>query len=227
MAEQMVLRIVLEGVDNASDDIDSAEGSANRLKHTIDDTTLSAAGLLLAVNGLASGFNQMSGGMRKFADAGEKTGRVSEENAKKIRAWSDSLEYVSGPLEVISGLANTFASLVIAAKFVPELLKGTRVAALFGSILAGAGVVIGSTAFIIGALIAAILFFTYSLYVNREAVVSVTQKYVDLGGRVEWVARKFDDARDAAEGFSDAVRGAFDIPGNIRNQINSELRGGV
>ena len=227
MAESMVLRIVLEGVDNASDDIERTTGKAKELKNTLDDTTMAGVGLLLAVNGLASGLNQVSGGMRKFADSGERAGYVSEQSAEKIRGWSDTLEFAAGPLEILAGVANFFAAIVIIGKFLPALGLAAKAMSVLGIAAAVVTAPITGTVIVIGALIAALVLFGLTIYLHREKLKELSHEYVNIGGRIEWIARKFDDARDAAEGFSDAVKGAFDIPGNIRNQINSELRGGI
>ena len=221
----MVLRIVLEGVDNASDDIEKTSNKTKILGQELDDTTLAAAGLLLAVNGLASGLNQVSGGMRKFADSGERAGYVSEQNAESIRGWSDTLEFAAGPLEIIAGLANFVAAVAISAKFIPALLKGSKVAAAFGFVITGVGAVVGSLAFVIGALVASLLLLGYVLYTNRERIRELNQEYVDLGGRLDWLTRKFNTAADSVNNFTDAVTHPGRTLTNMKGRLEDEFRG--
>ena len=112
MAEEMVLRIVLEGIDNASDDVDRTRGSVDKLGGTFTETEKKGAALVLTVNGLASGLNQMSGGLRKTADAGERMGVISEGTAQSMRGMSDTMELIAGPMEIISGVVTTAAALM-------------------------------------------------------------------------------------------------------------------
>lgn len=225
MAESMVLRIVLEGVDNASDDIERTTGKAKELKNTLDDTTVAGVGLLLAVNGLASGLNQVSGGMRKFADSGERAGYVSEQNAEKIRGWSDTLEFAAGPLEVLAGVANFFAAVVIIGKFLPAMGLAAKATTALGAVVAVATAPITATVIVITALVAALVLFGLTLYIHRERLGEISHKYADLGGRIEWVGRKFDAAADSVNNFTDAVTNPGRVVDNVSGRINDELRG--
>lgn len=205
MAEEMVLRIVLEGIDNASDDIERTSNKTKILGQELDDTTVSAAGLLLAVNGLASGLNQVSGGMRKFADSGERAGYISDQSAERIRGWSDTLEFAAGPLEIIAGLANFVASIAIAGKFGPALLKGTRIARLFGLAVAGVGVFLGSTVIVIGLLVGSVLLLGSVIFEHRQQIKELAMEYEIISDTVKGLTDAYDNAKDAVEGFTDAI----------------------
>lgn len=223
MAEEMVLRIVLEGIDNATDDIERTSGATNKLGKEMDNTTLKAAGLLLAVNGLASGLNQVSGGMRKFADAGERAGYVNEQNAERIRGLSDTLEFIAGPLEIISGVFNFLASVVIIAKLMPALGLATKALRVLGVVGAVASLPITGTVIALTALAASVLLLGVVIWTNKQKIADWEKKWIDLGGRIEWTKRQIDGAIDSARGFAEAVD---DITfGGVRRRINDELAG--
>ena len=57
MAEEMVLRIVLEGVDNASDDLTRTGDAADEMGDSFTNAEKKGAALVLSVNALASGLN--------------------------------------------------------------------------------------------------------------------------------------------------------------------------
>jgi len=223
MAEEMVLRIVLEGIDNATDDIERTSGATNKLGKEMDDSTLKAAGLLLAVNGLASGLNQVSGGMRKMADAGERAGYINEENAEKMRGWSDTMEFAAGPLEMIAGLANFFASVVIIGKLMPALGLASKALRVLGIIGAIASAPITGTVLAVTALAGALVLLGLTVFIHQDKIKSLSHEYINFSGRVEWVTRKFGEAKDAIDGFNDAV-GSFSVD-NIKDRIGDEISG--
>ena len=226
MAESMVLRIVLEGVDNASDDIQKTDKSAKELKNTIDDNTMAAAGFLLAVNGLASGLNQVSGGLRKSADAGEELGHINEQQANQLRDLSRTLEFVAGPLEIIAGVFNLLASLVIIGKVIPA----TKLAAL-GFKALGVAAAIGTapitgTVLIFTALAGALIALTLTIYIHRERLKELATTYLSLGGRIDSITNKISGAIDMVSNFNDAIN----MPGrslirNVRGSIYDETIG--
>ena len=92
MAEEMVLRIVLEGVDNASDDLTRTGDAADEMGDSFTNAEKKGAALVLSVNALASGLNQMSGGLRKSADSMERLGWISDDTAESMRGASDVME---------------------------------------------------------------------------------------------------------------------------------------
>ena len=223
MAEEMVLRIVLEGIDNASDDIERTSGKTKGLGNEFDTATLKAAGLLLAVNGLASGLNQVSGGMRKTADAGERAGYINEQNAEKMRGWADTMEFVAGPLEMIAGLANFFASIVIINKLMPALGLASKALRVLGIAAAIGSAPITGTVLIVTALTGALVLLGVAVFMHRDKIRGLSHEYINFGGRVEWVTRKFGEAKDAVDGFNDAV-GSFSVD-NIKDRIGDEISG--
>ena len=226
MAESMVLRIVLEGVDNASDDIQKTDKSAKELKNTIDDTTMAAAGFLLAVNGLASGLNQVSGGLRISADAGEELGHINEQQANQLRDLSRTLEFVAGPLEIIAGVFNLLASIVIIGKVIPAA-KYAGIAFRGLLLVLGAIPIAAATSVIIfTALAGALVALTLTLYVHRERLKELATTYLSLGGRIDSITNKISGAIDMVSNFNDAIN----MPGrslirNVRGNIYDETIG--
>lgn len=224
MAEEMVLRIVLEGIDNASDDVDRTRGSVDKLGSSFTETEKKGAMLLLAVNGLASGLNQMSGGMRKTADAGERMGLVSEQNAETIRGWSDTLEVIAGPMEIVSGIVNTLGSFYL----VKLLFQGATVGGMFRALAAAAGTVVaalGSTVSIVIIFIAALVLFSYYVMVHREELQRLSHEYQDYVRNLESVKKAYDAATDAVNGFTNAIKNPGQTMTNIRDNIGDEVHG--
>jgi len=222
MAEEMVLRIVLEGVDNASDDFERVNKNAEETTETFTSMEKAGAGLILGVNGLASGLNQMSGGLRKTADAMERLGVGSEETRESMRGMSDSMELVAGPMEVISGTVTTIAILAMGISKLGLTWAGlgTAITATGGAIVAG----LASPALIIGLLITLLTTLAIIIYIQfGDAMREWSHQWIDLGGRIEWTKRQIEEARDAAVNFQDAVAN-FSFDG-IKQKITDEVSG--
>ena len=222
MAEEMVLRIVLEGVDNASDDFEKVKDNADETSEAFTSMEKKGAALVLSVNALASGLNQMSGGLRKSADSMERLGWISDDTAESMRGASDVMEAFAGPMELISGFVTTVAGLVyiLGQLGVTWAGVGTAVTAVAGTIAAG----LASPALIVGLLITLLTTLAVIIYVEfGDAMREWSHQWIDLGGRIEWVNAQLQKATDLAHGFSDAFD-RFTITG-IRERLEEERLG--
>jgi len=221
MAEAMVLRIVLEGIDNASDDINRNKKEVDNLGSSFTDAEKKGAALVLTVNGLASGLNQMSGGLRKTADAMERTGRGTEAQRDALRGMSDTMELVAGPMEVISGVLTTLATTTYLASQAGITFTGTF-GALKGVALAVAGAV-SVTALAIGALIAIVAVAIYLVYDYTEGFREWGQVIDNVNYKLE---RGNQLVRDIIQGARDMKSAVTDFSlSGIRDSINDEIAG--
>ena len=217
----MVLRIVLEGIDNASDDFKRVKKSADETSDTFTDLEKKGAALVLVVNGLASGLNQMSGGLRKTADAMERTGRGTEEQRDALRGMSDTMELAAGPMEVISGLTTTLATTVYLASKAGLTFSGVM-SGVSSAALAVAGALTATTV-AIGAIVAAIALAIYLLYDYTEGF----KEWDRVLDNIRW---KVDYIKDGIKGITDASRDMkravsdFTLSG-VRDSINDEIAG--
>jgi len=223
MAESMVLRIVLEGVDNASDDIERTKGGVDKLGSSFTDAEKKGAAFVLTVNGLASGLNQMSGGLRKSADSMEELNIINEDTADSMRNLSRTMEAIAGPMEVIAGIVTTVAALTYLASAAGLSMAG--VWAGLSTALGVAAVVLGSSAIVIGALAGSILLLTGLLYSNREAVKEALMEYDSIANSVKRVRHEYERAADAVGNFTDAIMHPGRTLTNMGARLKDETRG--
>ena len=205
MAEEMVLRIVLEGVDNASDDLTRTGDAADEMGDSFTNAEKKGAALVLSVNALASGLNQMSGGLRKSADSMERLGWISDDTAESMRGASDVMEAFAGPMELISGFVTTVAGLVyvLGQLGVTWAGVGTAVTTVAGTIAAG----LASPALIVGLLITLLTTLAVIIYVEfGDAMREWSHQWIDLGSQIEKVNNGIKGATEAAQDFSHAVQ---------------------
>jgi len=223
MAESMVLRIVLEGVDNASDDINRNKKEVESLGSSFTDAEKKGAALVLTVNGLASGLNQMSGGLRKSADAMEELGWVGEDTADSMRGMSRTMEAIAGPMEIIAGVVTTLAALTYLASAAGLSMTGVWTGV--GTALGVVGTALASPVIIIGALAASVLLFTGLLYSNREAVKEALMEYDSIANSVKKIREEYQRAADAVGGFTDAIMHPGRTISNMGARLKDETRG--
>ena len=217
----MVLRIVLEGIDNASDDFKNVKKNAEETSDTFTNLEKKGAALVLTVNGLASGLNQMSGGLRKTADAMERTGRGTEEQREALRGMSDTMELVAGPIEVFSGAVTLLASAAYLAGAAGLSFTGVW-SAVSTAALAVAGA-LSATVVVIGAIVAAVAIAVYLLY-------DYTDGFREWGQVIDNVNYKLEYCNNLLKGFAAGARDASHTIQNIslsgvRSSISDELAG--
>ena len=110
MADEYVVRIVLDGVDNASDDIQRVDDELDNLGKSAAGANLDLAmftgGMALTVGAL----NQFTGGLRKSHGAAERLGVGTQESRDQLAHYLDIIELIVGPLEAIIALFVLFGA---------------------------------------------------------------------------------------------------------------------
>ena len=217
----MVLRIVLEGIDNASDDFKKVKKSSEETEETFTNLQQKGAALVLTVNGLASGLNQMSGGLRKTADAMERTNRGTEEQREALREMSDTMELVAGPMEVISGAVTLLASATYLAGAAGLSFTGIW-SAVSTAALAVAGA-ISVTALAIGAFVAVIAYGIYLLYDYTEGFREWDRVLENIRWKVKYIKEGVEDIINGARSLKSSVSD-LSLSG-IKASISDEIAG--
>ncbi len=207
----MVLRIVLEGIDNASDDFKRVKKNADETGDTFTDLEKKGAALVLVVNGMASGLNQMSGGLRKTADAMERTGRGTEAQRDALRGMSDTMELAAGPMEVLSGFTTLLATTVWLASKTGLTFSGVM-SGVSTAALAVAGAITATTV-AIAAIAAAIGLAIYLLYDYTE-------------GFREW-DRVLDNIRWKVDYIKDGIKGITDSANDMKRAVSDFTLSGI
>ena len=221
MAEEMVLRIVLEGVDNASDDFQKTGDAADDMGDAFTNAEKRGAALVVSVNALASGLNQMSGGIRKSADSMERLGWINEDTAESMRETSDVMEAFAGPMELISGIVTTAAAVLYMLSASGITVSGTM--AFLGKAAVAVAGAVSATVLAVIALIGIIALATYRVYEYTEGFKEWDRVMDNIQWKIDAVKDGIQSITDAADDFSDAVKKI--TLGGIREKISDEIAG--
>lgn len=205
MADEYVVRIVLDGVDNASDDIekvgDEIEELGNSTKGLNFDMMAFTGGMALTVGAL----NQFTGGLRKSLGAAERLGVGTEESREQLATYLDLIELFVGPLEAIIALF----VLVGGAMTVVGTSAFQASAASIG--LTTAASALGLT---LGGLVAIIVGVTL-------AVVALGVAFIFYRDEVNSFARELRQMADFSDELNAALKRVIDTINGVGNAIRS------
>lgn len=220
MADEYVVRIVLDGVDNASDDIERVDGNVEELGNTMATTD---GQLLMFAGGtaaLAAGLNQMTGGIRKSISAMRDLGYINEQT---FQSWNDNILRV----EIFSGVMESLAATTLAGIGATWLWKKAASSAFVQTGLAGARairplgiVLVGATGFLIG-MTAALLGLFVVIIFYRDELMGFVRRIGEIGEQFNLANRAIGGAADALRGFGDAVRA---MPGNVIDNFTGKSK---
>lgn len=209
MADEYVVRIVLDGVDNASDDIKKVDRNVEELGSTMsvtDGQLLMFAGGTAAV---AAGLNQMTGGVRKSLSAMRDLGYISDETFEK---WNDNILKV----EVFTGILESLAAVLLFGTMMIWLWNKAATSAFVRTAVAGArairplGIVFAGTTGMVVAMTVALLALLVIIIFYRDDLKAFVGRIRELGEKFNFANRAIKGASDALHGWVDAVRKAGD-----------------
>ena len=206
MADEYVVRIVLDGIDNASDDVDRVEDKVGSLTSTVteaDSRMLMMAGSAAAV---AGGLNQMTGGLRKAFE--------------KVNKQVLKFEIVAGVAEF---LASTFivgagASLLWSKRLGPFITKTGK--AMRG--VRGLGLAAGTLVGFMGSMVAIIGVLLFLFIAFDDEIKGVLMRMHKFGEETDFANRALTGLIDRVNGFKDAVGALGD---DVFDNMNSKFRG--
>ena len=220
MADEYVVRIVLDGIDNASDDVDRVEDKVGSLTSTVteaDSRMLMMAGSAAAV---AGGLNQMTGGLRKALNASKELGYINEETFEKVNKQVLKFEIVAGVAEF---LASTFivgagASLLWSKRLGPFITKTGK--AMRG--VRGLGLAAGTLVGFMGSMVAIIGVLLFLFIAFDDEIKGVLMRMHKFGEETDFANRALTGLIDRVNGFKDAVGALGD---DVFDNMNSKFRG--
>tara|TARA_Y100001938_G_C8091828_1_gene435503 strand:- start:2448 stop:3152 length:705 start_codon:yes stop_codon:yes gene_type:complete len=225
MADEYVVRIVLDGVDNASDDISRVEEELEGLTGTAGAATLDFAMFTGGMASMIGGLNQFTGGLRKSHGAMERLGIGTEETRDQLAEMLDWIELFTGPLESLLALFLLGAGAV--AVFGSEAFAAGAASIGLTSAASALGVSLGTLVGIIAGVIVVVVLLAYTLMFHRDAVVDMAR------GFREWA--DYSDELDAAllrlkntvDGLFDSLRSSGgNLVENIDNKFRKSIFGG-
>tara|TARA_R100001463_G_scaffold123627_1_gene180406 strand:- start:4484 stop:5173 length:690 start_codon:yes stop_codon:yes gene_type:complete len=219
MADEYVVRIVLDGIDNASDDVDRVEHKVGGLTQTItesDARMLMYAGSAALV---AGSLNQMTGGLRKALNASRELGYINDRVYEKVNTQVLKFEIFAGVMEF---LATTFIVGAYAIKGYNKLLKPliTRGMAAAAT-LRGAGLAAGTLLGFLGTMISIIGVLLFVFIAFDDKIKSVLMRLHKFGEEADYANRALQGLIDGVNGFKDAVGRLGD---DAMDNINSKFR---
>ena len=219
MADEYVVRIVLDGVDNASDDIQRVDDELDNLGKSAAGANLDLAmftgGMALTVGAL----NQFTGGLRKGHGAAERLGVGTQESRDQLAHYLDIIELIVGPLESILALFVMFGfglGVVGSKAFATgaATIGLTSAASALGvSLTALVGIIVGVTAGVI------LLGAAFILY--RDEIGEYAGKLRELLFVVDDIDRGLIRIINGINGVSDAISGTA---GNIIDDFDTKMR---
>ena len=219
MADEYVVRIVLDGVDNASDDIKKVDGNVEKLGGTMSATDGKMLMLAGGAASMAAGLNQMTGGLRKSISAMRDLGYINE---RTFQRWNDNIlrvEIFTGALEFVgSGL---WAIVGAQMMWINGNGKVTKTLSSMASRLRLLGVgLLAGTSFVLGMTVALAAFFALIL-IYRDELSGMVRRVGELGEKFNFANRAIEGARDSLLGWYDAVKRAG---GEWKDDFNQSAR---
>jgi len=219
MADEYVVRIVLDGIDNASDDVDRVEGKVGELNNTItaaDARMLMMAGSAAAV---AGGLNQMTGGLRKALSAARELDYINDQTYERMNTQILKFEIISGVMEF---LASTFIVLALGSSFLsktlgPFIKRGMASAKALRGMGLAAGTALG---FMVG-LAAAVASLLMILIIFDDEVKAVIRRMTEFAEATNYTGRAIKGVVDGLGDFKDAI---VDIGDDVIDNVTDKLR---
>jgi methyl-accepting chemotaxis protein len=225
MADEYVVRIVLDGIDNASDDVDRVEDKVGGLTSTIteaDSRMLMMAGSAAAV---AGGLNQMTGGLRKALSAARELDYINDKTYERMNTQILKFEIISGVMEF---LASTFIVLGMGSMFVsktlgPFIKRGMASA----KTLRGMGLAAGTVVGFMGSMVAIIGVLLFLFIAFDDEIKAVLMRMHKFGEETDFANRALTGLIDRVNGFKDAVgRLGDDVMDNMTSKYRGQYAGG-
>lgn len=219
MADEYVVRIVLDGVDNASDDIQNVNEELDELGNSTKglnfDMMAFTGGMALTVGAL----NQFTGGLRKSLGAAERLGVGTEETREQLGTYLDLIELFVGPLEAIIAL---FVLLGGAMTVVGTTAFQTTAASMGLTTAASAlGLTLGGLVAGIVVLTLAIVAFGVALVFYRDEVNSYARELRQMADYSDELNAALKRVIDTINGVGNAIRSSG---GNLVENFDGKLR---
>ena len=219
MADEYVVRIVLDGVDNASDDIQNVneelEELGNSTKGLNFDMMAFTGGMALTVGAL----NQFTGGLRKSLGAAERLGVGTEESREQLATYLDIIELFVGPLEAIIAL---FVILGGAMTVVGTSAFQASAASMgLTSAASALGLTLGGLVAGIVVLTLAIVAFGVALVFYRDEVNSYARELRQMADYSDELNAALKRVIDTINGVGNAIRSSG---GNLVENFDGKLR---
>lgn len=220
MADEYVVRIVLDGIDNASDDVDRVEDKVGSLTNTVtaaDARMLMMAGSAAAV---AGGLNQMTGGLRKALSAAKELDYINDKTYERMNTQILKFEIISGAMEF---LASTFIVLALGTLFVSKTLRPfiARSKASAGA-LRGMGLAAGTTVGFIGTMVSVIGILLLLLIAFDDEIKGLIRRMDEFAQKTNIANRAIVGIIEGVTGFKDAVVAVGD---DVLDNMTSKFRG--
>ena len=222
MADEYVVRIVLDGVDNASDDIEKVgnelEELGNSTKGLNFDMMAFTGGMALTVGAL----NQFTGGLRKSLGAAERLGVGTEESREQLATYLDLIELFVGPLEAIIALF----VLVGGAMTVVGTSAFQASAASIGLTTAASalGLTLGGLVAIIVGVTLAVVALGVAFIFYRDEVNSFARELRQMADFSDELNAALKRVIDTINGVGNAIRSSG---GNLVESFDNKLRNGI
>lgn len=220
MADEYVVRIVLDGIDNASDDVDRVEGKVGGLTQTIteaDSRMLMMAGSAAAV---AGGLNQMTGGLRKALSAAKQLDYINDQTYERMNKQVLKFELIAGIVEFVafSFIAGAGATLLWSKRLKPFITQSRKAMVA----VRGMGLVVGTAAgFMIG-MASGILVLTGLLIIFDDEVKGIIRRMGDWAEKQNLANRALEGTIDKLKEWREAVGAIGD---NVIDNMNSKFMG--
>ena len=222
MADEYVVRIVLDGVDNASDDIEKVGNELDELGTKTSgvnfDLAMFTGGMALTVGAL----NQFTGGLRKSHGAAERLGFGTQENRDKLAHYLDVIELIVGPFESLISLfvlAGAGVAIFGSTAFATgaATLGLTAAATALGIPLAALiGLVLGVTLAIVGLGVALVYY--------KDEVNDYLRQLYEVTNQAERLDRALIRVKEGIEGVANAISSSG---GNLVENFDNKLRNGI
>lgn len=222
MADEYVVRIVLDGVDNASDDIERVDNELKNLGKGAANTSLDLAMVAGGASVMVGALNQFTGGLRKAHGAAERLGVGTEESREQLAHYLDIIELTVGPMEAILGLFSALGvgiAILGSSAFATgaSMVGLTSVATALGiSLTALVGLIVGVT-FAVIALGVAFIFY-------KDEINDYLRQLYEITNQAERLDRALIRVKEGIEGVARAISSSG---GNLVENFDNKLRNGI
>jgi len=220
MADEYVVRIVLDGIDNASDDVDRVEDKVGSLTNTVtaaDSRMLMMAGSAAAV---AGGLNQMTGGLRKALSAAKELDYINDTTYERMNKQVLKFELIAGAVEFV---AFTFIALqgitwLYTKGLAPFIARSKASAAS----LRGMGLAAGTMVGFIGTMVSVIGVLLLLLIAFDDEIKGLIRRMDEFAQKTNLANRAIVGIVDGVTGFKDAIVAVGD---DVLDNMTSKFRG--